>query len=62
MDSLRGLEGSGAAAYFSVLDEHDLAGKETFLFRERSRRPPLDPFNALVSFAYSLLVTIVLLL
>ena len=49
-DSLRGLEGIGAAAYFSVLDEMILQGKETFFFRERSRRPPLDAFNA-----YSLL-------
>lgn len=55
LDSLRGLEGSGAAAYFSVLDDMILQGKETFYFRERSRRPPLDPFNALLSFAYSLL-------
>ena len=42
LDSLRGLEGSGAAAYFSVLDNMILQGKETFYFRERSRRPPLD--------------------
>ena len=54
-DSLRGLEGSGASAYFSVLDEMILQGKETFYFRERSRRPPLDAFNAMLSFAYSLL-------
>ena len=54
-DSLRGLEGSGAAAYFSLLDEMILQGKETFYFRERSRRPPLDAFNAMLSFAYSLL-------
>ena len=53
-DSLRGLEGIGAAAYFSVLDEMILQGKETFFFRERSR-PPLDAFNAMLSFAYSLL-------
>lgn len=34
-DSLRGLEGIGAAAYFSVLDEMILQGKETFFeFRE----------------------------
>ena len=52
---LRGLEGVGAAAYFSVLDDMILQGKETFFFRERSRRPPLDAFNALLSFAYSLL-------
>ncbi len=55
LDSLRGLEGTGAAAYFSVLDEMILQGKETFFFRERSRRPPLDAFNALLSFAYALL-------
>ena len=54
-DSLRGLEGVGAAAYFSVLDEMILQNKETFSFRERSRRPPLDPFNAMLSFAYSIL-------
>ena len=54
-DSLRGLEGIGAAAYFSILDEMILQGKETFFFRERSRRPPLDAFNAMLSFAYSLL-------
>ena len=54
-DSLRGLEGSGASAYFSVLDEMILQGKETFYFRERSRRPPLDAFNAMLSIAYSLL-------
>ena len=54
-DSLRGLEGVGAAAYFSVLDDMILQGKETFFFRERSRRPPLDAFNALLSFTYSLL-------
>ena len=55
LESLRGLEGAGATAYFSVLDDMILQGKETFFFRERSRRPPLDAFNALLSFAYSLL-------
>ena len=54
-DSLRGLEGAGATAYFSVLDDMILQGKETFFFHGRSRRPPMDAFNALLSFAYSLL-------
>lgn len=54
-DSLRGLEGAGAAAYFTVLDDMILNQKETFFFRGRSRRPPLDPFNAMLSFSYSLL-------
>lgn len=55
LESLRGLEGSGATAYFGVLDEMILREKETFFFHERSRRPPLDASNALLSFAYSLL-------
>lgn len=55
LDSLRGLEGIGAAVYFEVLDEMILSGKEDFFFHERSRRPPLDRVNALLSFAYSLL-------
>ena len=55
LEGLRGLEGAGAAAYFSVLDDMILQGKETFFFRERTRRLPLDAFNALLSFTYSLL-------
>lgn len=55
MERLRGLEGVGAAAYFGVLDDMVLGDKETFYFHGRNRRPPLDPFNALLSFAYSLL-------
>lgn len=45
----------GACAYFRVLDHMILNGKEVFSFQGRTRRPPLDPFNALLSFAYSLL-------
>ncbi len=55
LDRLRGLEGVGATAYFGVLDDMVLRDKETFFFHTRSRRPPLDPFNAMLSFAYSLL-------
>lgn len=55
LESLRGLEGAGATAYFSGLNDMILQGKDTFFFKERSRRPPLDAFNALLSFAYSLL-------
>ncbi len=54
-DSLRGLEGAAATAYFSVLDDMILRDKQHFYFRNRSRRPPTDRFNALLSFAYSLL-------
>lgn len=55
LDSLRGLEGAAATVYFGALDEMILNEKDTFYFHGRSRRPPLDPFNALLSFAYSLL-------
>ncbi|MGN1250389.1 MAG: type I-C CRISPR-associated endonuclease Cas1c [Candidatus Spyradocola sp.] len=54
-DSLRGLEGTAATAYFAVLDDMILRDKQHFRFHGRSRRPPLDRFNALLSFAYSLL-------
>ena len=53
--SLRGLEGAGAAIYFDVFDRLILNHKDVFSFTGRSRRPPLDPCNALLSFAYSLL-------
>lgn len=55
LDSLRGLEGAAATAYFRVLDDMILSSKEDFFFHGRTRRPPLDPFNALLSFAYSIL-------
>lgn len=55
LERLRGLEGVGASAYFGVLDDMVLGDKETFHFHGRNRRPPLDAFNALLSFAYSLL-------
>ena len=55
LESLRGGEGTGAKAYFDVFDEMILQNKADFFFRERSRRPPLDNVNAMLSFAYSLL-------
>ncbi|HEX2223009.1 MAG TPA: type I-C CRISPR-associated endonuclease Cas1c [Thermoanaerobaculia bacterium] len=55
LDSLRGIEGSAARAYFEAFDPVILQQKEDFFFRERSRRPPLDNVNALLSFLYTLL-------
>ena len=54
-EELRGFEGIAATAYFGVLDELILNQKQTFFFHGRNRRPPLDPVNAMLSFAYSLL-------
>lgn len=49
------LSNGAATAYFSVLDHMLLSRKEAFFFHGRSRRPPLDRVNAMLSFAYSLL-------
>ncbi|MDR1532619.1 MAG: type I-C CRISPR-associated endonuclease Cas1c [Clostridiales bacterium] len=55
LPQLRGIEGEAAARYFSVFDDLILQNKEDFFFRERSRRPPMDNLNALLSFFYTLL-------
>lgn len=55
MESLRGLEGAAATVYFNVANELVLADQEAFAFHGRSRRPPLDRMNALLSYLYTLL-------
>lgn len=54
-DSIRGMEGEAAARYYSVFNELILSQKSDFIFNARSRRPPQDNVNALLSFAYVLL-------
>ncbi len=56
-DSVRGFEGEGTRLYFEGLREHlqDVGCELTF--ETRSRRPPRDPVNAALSFAYGLLLT-----
>lgn len=55
IDELRGIEGEAARNYFSIFDNFILKQKEDFYFTERSKRPPMDNINALISFAYTLL-------
>ena len=55
LEALRGLEGAAAQQYFDGLDSLILQQRDAFAFAGRSRRPPLDPINALLSFAYTLL-------
>ncbi|MFR1519186.1 MAG: type I-C CRISPR-associated endonuclease Cas1c [Clostridia bacterium] len=55
LGKLRGIEGEAAKSYFSVFDDLILQQKSDFFFHERSRRPPLDNVNALLSFVYTLL-------
>jgi CRISPR-associated protein Cas1 len=58
LGELLGIEGAAGAAYFGhfagTLKAH--GGVDAFNFTTRNRRPPTDPVNALLSFAYSLLV------
>jgi CRISPR-associated protein Cas1 len=53
IDSIRGMEGEAAANYFAVFNT--LVRQTDFTFGGRVRRPPTDPVNALLSFAYSLI-------
>ncbi len=55
LDSIRGIEGIAASEYFKFFDNLITSQKELFFFRGRSRRPPLDNINTLLSFLYTLL-------
>ncbi|MFT4099639.1 MAG: CRISPR-associated endonuclease Cas1 [Burkholderiaceae bacterium] len=64
LSQLLGFEGNAAARYFRHFsamlsqpegDSEDAALSRTFDFERRNRRPPTDPVNALLSYAYSLL-------
>jgi CRISP-associated protein Cas1 len=56
LDSARGIEGASAREYFAALDEMIVQQKDDFFFHERTRRPPLDRVNALLSFVYTLVM------
>ena len=60
LPELLGVEGAAGARYFrsfaAMLHEADSGAEFKFDFETRNRRPPKDPVNALLSFAYSLLV------
>ncbi len=56
LDTIRGVEGDAARVYFDVFSYLIIRGKDTFYFQQRSRRPPLDRMNCLLSFIYSLLL------
>ena len=55
-DTLRGIEGESARAYYGVFGDLVRSPDPAFAFASRSRRPPLDAVNALLSFLYTLLV------
>ena len=55
IDEIRGYEGETAKEYFSIFDDLILQQKQEFVFEGRTRRPPLDAVNAMLSFCYTLL-------
>lgn len=56
METLLGIEGAAARAYFGEFQGMLKAGGLLFDFRGRNRRPPRDPVNAILSFLYSMLI------
>lgn len=62
LPELLGMEGNAARIYFANLagmlkveDSHTPEAAFKFAFTQRNRRPPVDPVNALLSYAYSML-------
>jgi CRISPR-associated protein Cas1 len=55
MDYLRGIEGGAAAAYFSAFGHLIRKNRDAWKFQGRTRRPPRDFINAMLSFLYTIL-------
>lgn len=55
LDQLRGMEGEFSAEYFGVFNDLITAQQKQFVFSGRTRRPPKDKVNAMLSFLYSML-------
>lgn len=55
LEVLRGIEGDAAGQYFGVFNQMIVHQKEHFNMNGRNRRPPRDPINTMLSFAYTLL-------
>lgn len=56
LDEIRGVEGDAAREYFSAFGTLISAPKKEFSFTVRTRRPPRDRVNAMLSFAYALIM------
>ena len=52
-----GIEGSCAKAYFGIFDRLILHQKEDFRLSGRTKRPPLAPVNAALSFLYTIMTS-----
>lgn len=56
VDSIRGHEGDAARVYFEAFPAMVRQNRDAFRLNGRTRRPPLDAMNALLSFLYGLLL------
>lgn len=56
VDSIRGIEGDAARIYFGTFDRLVTNSDDAFRFEKRTRRPPTDAVNALLSFIYTMLL------
>jgi CRISP-associated protein Cas1 len=57
LNEVRGAEGEAARAYFSVFNAMLRVDDEGLTFKKRTRRPPRDPVNSVLSFLYALLAS-----
>ncbi len=57
LNEVRGIEGAAARRYFEAFPSLVRQDRDTFAPKGRTRRPPLDPANALLSFCYALLLS-----
>lgn len=57
IEEIIGIEGNCAQNYFSIFDKLITNQKVPFTFELRTKRPPLDPVNAMLSFVYTLLTS-----
>lgn len=55
IEEIVGIEGNCARSYFSVFNKLITNKKVSFNFELRTKHPPLDPVNAVLSFVYTLL-------
>lgn len=55
LDSLRGIEGDAAVSYWAAFNQMITTDSEELLIKGRTKRPPLDRTNALLSFLYAML-------
>ena len=56
-DTIIGIEGTCAKSYFYIFDRLILQQKQDFILNCRTKRPPLDPVNAALSFLYTIMTS-----